>query len=141
VKNLVKVDDYEVPEGLYYHKEFGWARVEKGKARIGITDYAQKQLREIVYVELPSVGDDIKQDDPFGTVESVKAVSDLVAPLSGKIEQVNEEVTSKPELLNENPYGEGWLLIVAPSNLDAELKGLMDLNASVEWHKSLLKES
>jgi glycine cleavage system H protein len=140
VKSLVKVDDYEVPEGLYYHTEFGWARVEDGKVRVGITDYAQKQLREIVYVELPSVGDDIKLDDPFGTVESVKAVSDLVAPLSGKIEQVNEEVGNKPELLNEDPYKNGWLLVIAPTDLDAELKKLMDFNKAVAWHKSLIKE-
>ncbi len=138
---LVKVDDYDVPEGLYYHTEFGWARVEDGKARIGITDYAQKQLREIVYVELPSVGDNVKQGDPFGTVESVKAVSDLVAPLSGTIEQVNEEVSGKPELLNEDPYKEGWLLVISPTNLDEEIKKIMDFNKAVEWHKSLLKES
>jgi glycine cleavage system H protein len=136
---LVKVDDYEIVEGLYYSKDFFWVRIENGKARMGITDYAQKQLREIVFAELPSVGGTITQNEPFGSVESVKAVSDLIAPLSGTIEQVNEEVTSKPELLNEDPYGKGWLLVVTPSNLDAELKNLMDFNASVEWHKSLLK--
>ena len=136
---MVKVGDYEIVEGLYYSKEFFWVRIENGKARMGITDYAQKQLREIVFAELPGVGGTITQNEPFGSVESVKAVSDLMAPLSGTIEQVNEEVTSKPELLNEDPYDKGWLLIVAPSNLDAELKTLMDFNASVEWHKSLLK--
>jgi glycine cleavage system H protein len=136
---LVKVDDYEVVEGLYYSKDYFWVKIENGKARMGITDYAQKQLREIVYAELPSVGATIKQNEPFGSVESVKAVSDLIAPLSGTIEEVNEEVTSKPELLNEDPYGKGWLLVVTPSNLDEELKNLMDFNASVEWHKSLLK--
>jgi len=136
---LVKVDDYEVPEGLYYHKEYLWAHVEKGKARVGVTDYAQKQLREIVYVELPSVGDTITQGDPFGTVESVKAVSDLIAPISGTIEEVNAELESKPELLNEDPYGKGWLLVVKPKNLDAELKNIMDFKAAVEWHKELIK--
>jgi len=141
VKCLVKVDDYEVPEGLYYHKEYLWARVEKGKARIGMSDFAQKQLREIVYVELPSVGDTIVQNDPFGTVESVKAVSDLIAPVSGTIEEVNEELESKPELLNEDPYDKGWLLIITPTNLDAELKEIMDFNTSVEWHKELIKGS
>ncbi len=136
---MVKVGDYEIVEGLYYSKEFFWVRIENGKARMGITDYAQKQLREIVFAELPSVGGTITQNEPFGSVESVKAVSDLIAPLSGTIEQVNEEITSKPELLNEDPYGNGWLLIMVPSNLDAELKTLMDFDASVEWHKSLLK--
>jgi len=138
---LVKVGDCEVPEGLYYHKEYLWARVEKGKARVGVTDYAQKQLREIVYVELPSAGDTITQNEPFGTVESVKAVSDLIAPISGTIEEVNKELQSKPELLNEDPYGKGWLLVITPKNLDAELKKIMDFKASVEWHKELIKES
>jgi len=137
---LVKVDDYEVPEGLYYHEEFGWARIEDGKVRIGITDYAQKQLREIVFVELPSSGDTVTQNEPFGTVESVKAVSDLVAPLSGKIEKVNEEVQNKPETLNEDPYKKGWLLLISPSNLKEELKTLMDLDKAVAWHKKLIKE-
>jgi glycine cleavage system H protein len=140
VKSLVKVDDYEVPEGLYYSEEYSWARVENGKVRIGISDYAQKQLREIVFVELPSVGETITQPEPFGTVESVKAVSDLVAPVSGKIEEVNEEVGDKPELLNESPYDKGWLIVVSPTNLDADLKNLMDFNKAVEWHKSKAKE-
>jgi len=137
---LVKVDDFEVVEGLYYSKEFEWARVEDGKVRIGITEYAQKQLREIVFAELPSAGDEIKQNDPYGAVESVKAVSDLVAPLSGTIEKVNEEVMDKPELLNEDPYKKGWLLVISPTNLNTELKKLMDFDKAVEWHKELVKE-
>ncbi|TET19479.1 glycine cleavage system protein GcvH [Candidatus Bathyarchaeota archaeon] len=138
---MVKVDDFEVVEGLHYSKEFEWVRVEDGKVRIGITEYAQKQLREIVFAELPSVGDEVKQNDPYGTVESVKAVSDLVAPLSGKIEEVNQEVLDKPELINEDPYKKGWLLVISPTNLDAELKNIMDFNKAVEWHKELIKES
>jgi len=137
---LVKVDNYEVPEGLYYSEEWMWVRVENGKARIGITDYAQKQLREIVFVELPSAGDTLTNTEPFGTVESVKAVSDLVAPVSGTIEQINEEVSDKPELLNEDPYNKGWLIVISPTSLDAELKQLMDFNKAVEWHKKLVKE-
>lgn len=137
---MVKVDDYEVPEGLYYSKDYEWARIENGKVRIGITDYAQKQLREIVFVELPKAGDNITQFEPYGTVESVKAVSDLVAPLSGKIEQINAEVSDKPELLNEDPYNKGWLLIISPTNLNEELKKLMDFNKAVEWHKQLIEE-
>lgn len=138
---MVKVDDFEVVEGLHYSKEFEWVRVEDGKVRIGITEYAQKQLREIVFAELPSVGDEVKQNDPYGTVESVKAVSDLVAPLSGTIEEVNQEVLDKPELINEDPYKKGWLLVISPTNLDAELKNIMDFNKAVEWHKELIKES
>jgi len=138
---LVKVDDYEVPEGLYYSKEWTWVKLENGKARIGITDYAQKQLREIVFAELPQVGDEIVKGEPFGTVESVKSVSDLVAPVSGKIEEVNEEVADNPQVINEDPYGEGWLILVSPSNLEEDLKTLMSFEESVEWHKELAEES
>ena len=136
---MVKVGAYEVPEGLYYSKDFEWIKVEGDKVRMGVTDYAQKSLREIVYAELPSAGGDVKQGEPYGTVESVKAVSDLVAAITGNIEEVNEEVQSKPELLNEDPYGKGWLVIVKPANLQAELANLMDFNASVEWHKNQAK--
>jgi len=137
---LVKVDDYEVAERLYYSKEYFWVRIEDGKARVGITDYAQKQLREIVFAELPSAGDTLTQNEPFGTVESVKAVSDLVAPLSGTVEEVNEEARDRPELINEDPYGKGWLLVVSPTDLDEELKGLMDFKKAVEWYKEIIKE-
>jgi glycine cleavage system H protein len=135
---MVKVDGYELPEGLYYSENWFWAKVEGDKVRLGITDYAQKQLREIVFVELPTAGGTVSANAPFGSVESVKAVSDLISPLTGTIDQVNQDVTSKPETLNEDPFGKGWLLIITPSNLNAELSTLMDFNKSVEWHKSLI---
>jgi len=135
---MVKVDGYEIPEGLHYSKDWFWVKIEGGKAKMGMTDYAQKQLREIVFVELPAAGGTVKANEPFGSVESVKAVSDLISPLSGTIDQVNPEVTGKPEMLNEDPFNKGWLLIITPSNLNDELAKLMDFNASVEWHKSLI---
>ena len=133
---MVKVEGYEVPEGLYYSKDFAWIKVEGDKVRMGVTDYAQKSLREIVYAELPQAGSDVRQGEPYGTVESVKAVSDLISGITGTIEEVNEEVKSKPETLNEDPYVKGWLLIVKPVNLQAELVKLMDFNAAVEWHRA-----
>jgi glycine cleavage system H protein len=133
---MVKVEGYEMPEGLYYSKEFSWIKIEGEKVRMGITDYAQKQLREIVYAELPEAGAELKQNEPYGTVESVKAVSDLVAAVSGTVEEVNSEVQSRPELLNEDPFDRGWLVIVKPANLQAELPNLMDFDRAVEWHKS-----
>ena len=136
---MVKVDGNEVPEGLYYSKDFAWVKIEEDKIRMGITDFAQKSLREIVFAELPNVGGEVKQGEPYGTVESVKAVSDLVAGISGTIEQVNEEVKSKPETLNEDPFGKGWLLVIKPLDLQTELANLMDFNAAVEWHKSQAK--
>ena len=136
---MVKVDQYEVPESLYYSKDFEWIKIEGDKVRMGITDYAQKSLREIVYAELPSAGSDVKQGEPYGSLESVKAVSDLVSAISGTIEAVNDEVSSKPETLNEDPYGKGWLVVVKPSNLQADLANLMDFGKAVEWHKAQSK--
>jgi len=136
---MVKVDNYEVPEGLYYSNDFEWIKIEEDKVRMGITDYAKKQLREIVYAELPEAGTEVKQNEPYGTVESVKAVSDLVAAVSGTIEEVNAEAQSKPELLNEDPYVKGWLILVKPANLQAELANLMDFDKAVEWHKNQAK--
>ncbi|MBN1245904.1 glycine cleavage system protein GcvH [Candidatus Bathyarchaeota archaeon] len=133
---MVKVDNYEVPEGLYYSNDFAWIKVEGDKVRMGITDYAQKQLREIVYAELPEAGAEVKQNEPYGTLESVKAVSDLVAAVSGTVEEVNAEVQSQPELLNEDPYVKGWLVVVKPANLQEELANLMDFDKAVEWHKN-----
>jgi glycine cleavage system H protein len=133
---MVKVEAYEVPEGLYYSKDFAWVKIEGDKVRVGITDYAQKSLREIVYAELPEVGLQVKQGEPYGTLESVKAVSDLVSAVTGTIEEVNEEVQSKPETLNEDPYNNGWLLVVKPTNLQADLDSILDFNAAVEWHKA-----
>jgi glycine cleavage system H protein len=103
---------------------------------MGITDYAQKQLREIDYVELPDSGTELTQNEPYGTLESVKAVSDLVAAVSGTIEEVNTEVQTQPELLNEDPYIKGWLIVIKPANLKAELSNLMDFGKAVEWHKN-----
>ena len=133
---MVKVGEYEVPEGLYFSVDYAWIKVEGEKVRMGITDYAQKQLREIVYAELPEEGTEINQNDPYGTLESVKAVSDLISGLSGTIEEVNEEIKSNPELLNEDPYGSGWLIVIRPSNLDEEIKDLMNFEKAVEWHKN-----
>jgi glycine cleavage system H protein len=133
---MVKVENFEVPEGLYYSTDFSWIKVEGDKVRMGITDYAQKQLREIVYAELPEAGAEVKQNEPYGTLESVKAVSDLVAAVSGTVEEVNGEVQSQPEILNEDPYVKGWLVVVKPANLQAELANLMDFDKAVEWHKN-----
>ncbi len=133
---MVKVESYEVPEGLYFSKDFAWIKIEGETVRMGITDYAQKSLREIVYADLPGVGTEVKQGEPYGTLESVKAVSDLVAAVTGTVQEINEEVQSKPETLNEDPYGAGWLIMVKPQNLQAELANLMDFDSAVEWHKA-----
>ena len=132
---MVKVEAYEVPEGLYFSKDFEWVRIEGDLVRMGITDYAQKSLREIVFADLPSTGTEVKQNEPYGSLESVKAVSDLISAISGTIQEVNDEVQSKPETLNEDPFGKAWIVVVKPSNLQADLANLMDFNKAVEWHR------
>jgi len=104
------------PEELRYTREHEWAKVEGPRARIGITQYAQDQLGDVVFVELPKAGAKVSQMQSFGVVESVKAVSDLFAPVSGEVAEVNGELSAKPETVNQDPYGKGWMLVVTPSN-------------------------
>ena len=104
------------PADLKYTKEHEWARVEGDRARVGITAYAQEQLGDVVFVELPKVGAKVSQMQPFGVIESVKAVSDLFAPLSGEVVEVNAKLLKKPELVNQDSYGKGWMLVVSVSN-------------------------
>jgi glycine cleavage system H protein len=136
---MVQIDEYEVKEGLYYHKEHFWAKVENGNVRVGATDYGQKSLKEVVFVELPSEGDTVAQNEPYGTVESVKAVVDLVAPVSGTIKKVNGELLDNPEPINNDPYDAGWLILIVPTNLEAELKNIMNFEAAVEWYTKTVK--
>lgn len=118
----------KIPPELHYTKEHEWARVEDGKVRVGITDYAQEELHEIVMVELPSVGTSITANDVFGTVDSVKATSDLFSPVSGEIIEVNEKLEEAPELLNNDPYGEGWMVVISLAD-PKEIEGLMTADA------------
>jgi len=113
-----------VPNELKYSKEHEWVKLENGNVRIGITEFAQSELGDIVFVELPQVGDDIKVDDAFGSVESVKTVSELYAPISGKVVEVNGRLEDSPELVNEDSYGEAWMIVVEPADL-TELDALM----------------
>ncbi|RLI10602.1 glycine cleavage system protein GcvH [Candidatus Bathyarchaeota archaeon] len=121
---------YKIPDGLYYTEEHEWVKkLEDGTVLVGVSDYAQKQLHEIVYVELPETGSEVSQMDSIGAVESVKAVSDMFAPVSGTIVEVNEALLDSPELINEDPYGEGWIAKIEPTDLDADLTKLMDAEA------------
>lgn len=119
------------PEDLKYHAEHDWARVEDDVATFGITWYAQDQLGEVVFVDPPEVGATVSKDEPYAEVESVKAVSDVIAPLSGEIVRVNGELSDSPEAINEDPYGAGWLVTVRLSNPD-EVASLLDSNAYQE---------
>ncbi len=120
-------DEYKVEEGIYYTKEHEWAKkLDDGNVAVGVDDYAQSQLHEIVFVELPEMDAEVAQGGALGAVESVKAVSDVYAPVGGKVVEVNEELLDSPELINDDPYGEGWIARIEPSGLEADLAKLMD---------------
>ncbi len=121
----------QIPKELHYSAQDEWARSEDDRVTVGITDYAQQQLGDIVYVELPAVGSSLTRDAAFGVIESVKAVSDLYAPISGEVIAVNEALTARPELVNEDCYGEGWMLVIRPSG-DATA-GLLDAAAYAKY--------
>jgi glycine cleavage system H protein len=118
----------EYPEDLLYHAEHDWARVDGDQATFGITWYAQDQLGEVVYFEPPEVGTTVTKDEPYSEVESVKAVSDVVAPLSGEVVEANQALSDQPEAINQDPYGEGWMVKVRLSDA-GEPEGLMDAEA------------
>jgi glycine cleavage system H protein len=120
--------DHAVPNDLHYTADNEWVRVEADHIAIGVTDYAQQQLGDVVYVELPESGKSIVQSEPFGVIESVKAVSDLCAPLSGVVMEVNPLLTDQPELVNRDCYGEGWMLKLERSD-EIALDSLMDAAA------------
>ncbi len=119
------LSDYEFPADLFYTTEDEWVRVEGDRVVIGVTDYAQQQLGDIVFVELPEVGTQIERGEPFGVIESVKAVSDLFAPISGSVAEVNAELPDHPENVNTDCYGDGWMLAVVYDDAE-EVEALLD---------------
>jgi glycine cleavage system H protein len=131
---------YKVLDGLFYTKEHEWARVEGGTVKVGITDYAAKTLNDIVYLTLPSAGQDVKQLGTFGTVESIKAVSELYSPLSGTVTSANQELVNHPELINKSPYEAGWIIELRPSKLEEEKMALLSPKQYEEFLSSLEEE-
>jgi glycine cleavage system H protein len=117
--------DASYPDDLKYHADHDWARIDGEEATLGITWYAQDQLGEVVYFDPPAVGTTLSKDQPYAEIESVKAVSDVIAPLSGEVTAVNEALTDAPETVNEDPYGEGWLVRIRLTDT-AEVDDLMD---------------
>lgn len=118
----------DIPQDLHYTQDHEWAQIEGDVVTVGITEYAIDELGDVVYIELPAVDDDIDQEAVFGTVESVKAVAELFAPVSGRIVEVNEELLDAPETVNEDPYGDAWMVRIKATD-DDELKGLMSADA------------
>ncbi len=125
-----------VPKELKYTREHEWAKQEGDRVRVGITDYAQEQLGDVVFVELPKVGAKVTASKAFGVVESVKAVSDLFAPVSGEVVEANGELTKKPETVNQEPYGKGWMIVIKPSN-----KADWDQLLTAQQYEDFLKQA
>ena len=124
-----------IPKDLRYTQEHEWVKVEGNKVRVGITDFAQHELGDIVFVELPEVGDTVTFNEPFGSVESVKTVSELYSPVSGTVVEVNEALSDSPEFVNESPYENAWMIVIELSD-EAELEALL----SAEAYEELISE-
>jgi glycine cleavage system H protein len=131
------MSETEIKEGLRYSKDHEWIKVEGDLAIVGISDYAQNALHEITFVEISDVGTVLEANDECGLVESMKASSDIITPVAGEIVEVNGDLEDAPEIVNEDPYGKGWMFKIKPSNLDADLAELMDANGYKEFIESI----
>ncbi|MFZ5433939.1 MAG: glycine cleavage system protein GcvH [Calditrichota bacterium] len=118
-----------IPQNLLYTKDHEWIRIEGDTAVVGVTDFAQGELGDVVFVQLPNLGSQVEQGKAFGTIEAVKAVADIYSPLSGEILEVNNALNDKPELMNQDPYGDGWVVKIKAKNLNAEKSQLLDPSA------------
>lgn len=135
----MRVDEIDVPEKLYYSKEHQWLSVEGEKCRLGLTDYAQKQLHEIVFIDLPEGGAGVTAGQIVGSVESVKTVSDIFSPVSGEVLEVNKNVQDSPGIINKSPYQDGWIVVVKASKLKEDLVSLLSAEAYCSHIKTLLE--
>ncbi|MCP4346176.1 MAG: glycine cleavage system protein GcvH [Desulfobacterales bacterium] len=133
---MKEINELILPEDVRYTDDHEWTKSEGSNIRIGISDYAQDQLGDIVFVELPEVGQTIEKGEEFGTIESVKAVSELYMPISGEIAAVNTDLEETPEKVNESPYSDGWMIDIKPED-PAQADALMDKNAYLEMLKGL----
>ncbi len=131
-----EISELNLPDDVKYTDDHEWARLEGENLKVGLTDYAQDQLGEIVFVEMPELGDTFEKKEEFGSLESVKAVSEMYMPVGGEIVSINEELSDAPELVNEDPYGKGWIIEVKPGD-PAELDLLMNKDAYLEMLKGL----
>ena len=131
---MKEINDLNLPEDLKYTKDHEWAKSSDGVLTIGINDYAQDQLGEIVFVELPEVGDTFEKDDEFGSVESVKAVSEIYIPVAGEIVEINEALEDEPELVNNSCYDNGWLIKIKPDDI-SQFEALLDKDAYLDMLK------
>ena len=139
---MTKIEGYDLPDDLYYHKDHAWVKVESdGSLRIGMNDFYQKSAGDTTYIDLPFEGDDVEQGETCGKIQSAKWVGKFVSPVSGEILEVNEELEDDCTLMNKDPYGKGWIMVVKPSNLDDEIKSLYHGDNVGSWVKQEIQDA
>ncbi|MBU1628152.1 glycine cleavage system protein GcvH [bacterium] len=139
---MANIGGYEFPDKLYYHEEHSWVKIEDdGNVRVGMNAFFQGSSGSIIYVDLPFVDDEVEKGDICGKIQSRKWIGNLCAPVSGNIIEINEELENDATLINQDPYGEGWILLIEPTNLDEELAQLMQGEKVQEWIKSEIKKA
>lgn len=137
---MIEIEGYKIFENLLYSKDHVWIKIENNKAKIGITDYIQKNLHDIVYIEFPEINSNINKGEKIALVESIKTVSEIHSPLTGKILKINEELKSKPELINESPYENGWITIIEPINFEKEKSDLLNFEEYLEYIRKIIEK-
>ena len=130
---MADIKGYDIPDELYYHEEHSWARVDGTKVTVGMTDFFQKEAGDIVFVDLPEEEDDVSQGEVCGKIQSRKWIGKLVSPVSGEIIEINEELEDDTSLINTDPYGEGWIIVIEASDLDSDLKNLIHGDAVADF--------
>ena len=138
---MAEIGGYNMPDELYYHEEHAWAKVEDGKVRVGMNDMFQSTSGDIVYVDLPMEGDEVEAGEVCGKIQSAKWIGKLASPVAGEIVEINEELEDDPTLINKDPYGDGWIMLIEPSNLDEDLGNLMQGDNVREWLEAEIKKS
>ena len=139
---MVKIEGYDLPDGLYYHKDHAWVKVESDEnVRVGMNDFYQKSAGDTTYIDLPFEGDEIEQGETCGKIQSAKWVGKFVSPVSGEILEVNEELEDDCTLINKSPYDKGWIMVVKPSNFDEDLKNLVHGDKIESWIKKEIDDA
>ena len=138
---MADIKGYDIPDELYYHEEHSWARVDGTKVTVGMTDFFQKEAGDIVFVDLPEEEDDVSQGEVCGKIQSRKWIGKLVAPVSGEIVEINEELEDDTSLINTDPYGEGWIIVIEASDLDSDLGNLIHGDAVADFLDKEIKRA
>ncbi|MBN1105344.1 MAG: glycine cleavage system protein GcvH [Deltaproteobacteria bacterium] len=138
---MAEIKGYNMPDDLYYHQEHSWARVDGQKVTVGMSDFFQKEAGDIVFIDLPDEGEDVSQGEVCGKIQSRKWIGKLVAPVSGEITAINEDLEEDTSLINNDPYGKGWILVIEAGDLDSELGNLVHGDAVVGFIESEIKRA